>query len=191
MDINIIKLITTIIFIVDLTPQQLSALGLSLSQVVACSIVVYWVRMIIEIILYRLGFDVMGALWKLILSIFKKLKRTHTFFTSEISLSNNKKMPYTIRLLRYWRNMTVKNGNKAKDKLIKFFQALGYIGMFLANAAPFMPTSVSAVLYNLKQKHQGNWYEFNNLSFLALTLGGCVRMILVLAAFYGLNGFSR
>lgn len=184
---DIIKLVTIVIFIVDLTPQQLSALGLSLPQVVVCSIVVYWVRMIVEIIFYRLGFDLVGVLWKLISSVFKRLKRARNFFTSEISLDTNKKTPYTIRLLRYWSNRTVKNGTKAKDKLITFFQALGYIGMFLANAAPFMPTSVSAVLYNLKQKHHGDWYEFNNLSFLMLTLGGCVRMLLVIAAFYGFS----
>jgi len=170
--IDFIRVVATALLFVELLPQQLVSLGYSWPVIISTSLVIYLIRLLLEVIIVRLGIDLIGFILKPI----KKITKWLLIKLGYKKISNKTNQP---------------KQNRKNSKLVKYFFALGPIsGIFLAAAIPLVPPSAAVVIYNLRQaKHKK--YSFKvlcfNWHFLALMLGGCVRILLAVAGAYSIS----
>ena len=163
---DILKFVLSILVLVEYTPKQLQEFGCTLPEIIWLTVVIYLIRTIVEVVIIRLGIDIVEVFIKFIAEKIKKI------FKLDNKIDNNN------WLVRLWGRVVI-NHNQTKDKVINFFRMADDFGILVSNAIPFMPTSIPALLYNLR-RHKSPWYKFNNLSFVALIVGGIIRIAIVI-----------
>ncbi|MFA4936857.1 MAG: hypothetical protein WC575_00990 [Patescibacteria group bacterium] len=172
---------------VEYTPAQLKVFGYKFPEIIIISLAIYFTRVLTEIIAIRLGIDIIDLFIKIIwrwLKAFFQYIRGLTY-SIHLRVGDNSIKTKTVGkgvILKRLANLISRfltNGKQTKAKIVTFFKVTDDIGILVSNSIPLMPTSIPALLYNLRQRHQP-WYKFNNLSFAALVTGGIIRMSIVI-----------
>ncbi len=184
---DILKFIVSIAILVEYTPQQLKEFGYNIYQIIIISLLIYLARTLVEVIVIKLGIDLVDLAIKFIARKIKDLifyikgliysvrLRVDGQLVKDRVIVKNSSSRWLLNLVSRF----LRNHNNTKEKIVKFFKVADDLGIFISNSIPLMPTSIPVLLYNLRQ-YKNPWYKFNNISFLALIAGGIIRMLIVI-----------
>jgi len=177
---KIIMFIIELFSAIELTPRYGFAAGLSLKYIIIVAALVMVIKVVVELIIIRVGFDFVAWL----------VKHYH-IFTTRVTTNS---VIITSRLFRRFRivylrkTSTVRNKFRLlKDWLYSLLSGLGLFGIFLAGLLP-LPTGlaiIGPILYNaIAEKKHYKWYQYNNWYFILFLLGCEIRMFLAVITIY-------